>query len=1079
MKKNVIASTLSGSSKIFLLVCLASAFVADLAVFVMLLVQDVSASYWIFPLFFLLADALFIAQAAFSNFRFAYTVWQIVIWCVLTAVMLICTVVLNISGNVTVFTNVAAALIIALHAAALLAVITCYVYASRSVAGGRTAQTAVAVLATVISVALVAFYGAFLGFGGFFGQGFGLRPVSYIYNEETDGYEAVATVGTKGDTVVVPEEFNGKKVTAVSAKIFTEAGVQNVYLECSADAKIDLNVNGISAINEGLKIYTSKEDIDLFKNQFYEYKRDGYLAGLALANAMVPYGLDDGEVYVTFAYDTLSFTQAEQKPLPTWFGKKGQSIDNSYFKDIPYAMHSDRLDDGDLYWCYNNTEEKVILSDFTADGNIIGAVTESATATVGFEKVYRVFPGESNDLLHSADVEFDFSVIDGLKADYKLTTAKNADKVIAPYKRDGFSLEWNYTAGNQSVEFTSLSEALQSATLNSLYINPVWSVNAPVLNLSSDCADNTVVYGGDITLTAEAAAPAAGFKLDYEWRSSFSDRLDCDTAVYKREMIRRTEAGYYTVSVTASTAASSLTAEVYRVIEVAVARRPVTVEWDIPQNVVYDGNTHKVSCSIKTGDVLTFDGVRDSVGLTNSEFIKLNAGIYSLETGLDGADSDNYIISDGSHAKSFTISQKGISVNIAIMQTSKYYDGSFEQGTDYNYSVEGVIGNDNIQLFIEGRSESAGSHRLGCHLAAGSPQSNYYIEYCNNPTYEILKQPLTLEWSVAGGDGFTYDGAGHLVTVTATRTQGKYAGQTITECVSPLPAYLTDAGRQTVNTYVRDGNYEVVSGYETHTFTVNKRTVSEVKRSWAEQVLTYNGNEQAPYFVIEGVGRDEGETIYVDGAGGVHAGTHTFAPTGINGGYANNYQLASNVTGDFGFTINPARVFIEWTNSFVYDGKAHAAVAEAYGLGLDGLLNISVTVSGDKLTDGKAINVGTYTAAARLLDGGSGKYLATDYELINPEISMSVTRATITVTADSKTVFANQPFTLTYTVTGLVNGETAASVGLKVSSIFVSGHQGVSSLSAGVYTIIVSGTQVLDNYYVNYATGILTVIGGK
>ena len=46
MRKNAITSALSGKSKIFLLVCLAAAFAADLAVFVTLLVLGAVAEYW-------------------------------------------------------------------------------------------------------------------------------------------------------------------------------------------------------------------------------------------------------------------------------------------------------------------------------------------------------------------------------------------------------------------------------------------------------------------------------------------------------------------------------------------------------------------------------------------------------------------------------------------------------------------------------------------------------------------------------------------------------------------------------------------------------------------------------------------------------------------------------------------------------------------------------------------------------------------------------------------------------------------------------------------------------------------------
>ena len=441
MRKNAITSALSGKSKIFLLVCLTAAFAADLAVFVTLLVLGAGAEYWAFPLVFLLADALFIVQAAFSNFRFSYTVWQIVIYCLLTAAMLISTVVCNICVGETAFTDTASALLIATHAVALFAVIFGYVYAARSIAGGKTAQTFAVIVITALCVSITGLYGAFLGFGGYFGQGGGIRPVKYAMDADGN-YIAVGTVGAKGDTVVIPEEFNGKKVSAVYSSVFVSEGVKDIYLECSADVTF-LPDNLVMPDGE-LKIFTEKDAIDRFKAKFYNLYSLGDPTALELANKTVPYGLDNDEVYVTFAYSSDSFENANGKPLPTWYGKKGDLLDMSYFDEIPYAKYSDKLCDEDLAWCWNSVKDKVILSDFSINGgDNNGKVNESLVEYVEFERIYAVYPGESNDLLHSTDVEFVYTQTDETKP-YKLTTAKNADKITQPFKRDGFSVKWSY-----------------------------------------------------------------------------------------------------------------------------------------------------------------------------------------------------------------------------------------------------------------------------------------------------------------------------------------------------------------------------------------------------------------------------------------------------------------------------------------------------------------------------------------------------------------------------------------------------------------------------------------------------------
>ncbi len=969
MRKNAITSALSGKSKIFLLVCLAAAFAADLAVFVTLLVLGAGAEYWAFPLVFLLADALFIVQAAFSNFRFSYTVWQIVIYCLLTAAMLISTVVCNICVGETAFTNTASALLIATHAVALFAVIFGYVYAARSIAGGKTAQTFAVIVITALCVSITGLYGAFLGFGGYFGQGGGIRPVKYAMDADGN-YIAVGTVGAKGDTVVIPEEFNGKKVSAVYSSVFVSEGVKDIYLECSADVTF-LPDNLVMPDGE-LKIFAEKDAIDRFKAKFYNLYSLGDPTALELANKTVPYGLDNDEVYVTFAYSSDSFENANGKPLPTWYGKKGDLLDMSYFDEIPYAKYSDKLCDEDLAWCWNSVKDKVILSDFSINGgDNNGKVNESLVEYVEFERIYAVYPGESNDLLHSTDVEFVYTQTDETKP-YKLTTAKNADKITQPFKRDGFSVKWSYAVSATAVyrtEFDSLSSALEYKTDRVFWIFPKWKMNAPQLNLSSDLADNTVVYGDGVTLTAEAAPPADGFKLEYLWKFNSEEIEGLSGSVYGIDMARRTHAGEYLVNVKATTEGSSLYANTVQTLNLKVDRRPVTVEWELPSEdeLVYDKNIKTARCKIRDGNVLEFGGVKDDLGLSMTEFTFVHAGNMSMTTGLTGTHRDNYIISDGSNARTIVIKQAPLTVTVDV--EDKYYDGETNTCT---YEIEGSIGDDEIDIYMQGLTSSAGTHRVTCRLGINRPSTNYYIAECNEPEYTIYKQPLVIEWIIAGDDGFVYDGERHDIALTAKGTQGKFAGAVCNGYVAPDEYSLINAGTHTVGTYVLNSNYEVLSG-ATHTFNIKKRVVNEVRLINKDKQMVYSGYEHTPDCVITGVGKDAGKTIYVTGRGEVNAGTYTFKPDGIEADYAGNYELGAVDYSGLVYTIKPATAYVIWNGlEITYDGKAHTPAASA------GDLKIEVK------REGAGIDAGTYKVTAQIADEQQAK----NYVLANSQADM-------------------------------------------------------------------------------------------
>jgi hypothetical protein len=85
---------------------------------------------------------------------------------------------------------------------------------------------------------------------------------------------------------------------------------------------------------------------------------------------------------------------------------------------------------------------------------------------------------------------------------------------------------------------------------------------------------------------------------------------------------------------------------------------------------------------------------------------------------------------------------------------------------------------------------------------------------------------------------------------------------------------------------------------------------------------------------------------------------------------------------------------------------------------------------------------------------------------------MSVTRAPLTITADNQSrVFGIDNPALTFTPTGLVNGDLFASIGLTPSL----GTTATKSSAVGSYPISASGAATTANYAVAYTSGTLQV----
>ncbi len=87
--------------------------------------------------------------------------------------------------------------------------------------------------------------------------------------------------------------------------------------------------------------------------------------------------------------------------------------------------------------------------------------------------------------------------------------------------------------------------------------------------------------------------------------------------------------------------------------------------------------------------------------------------------------------------------------------------------------------------------------------------------------------------------------------------------------------------------------------------------------------------------------------------------------------------------------------------------------------------------------------------------------------MLEKTIAVDVSRKTVTITADNKTICVDGTYTLTYTVNGLLEGDTLITNPTPNTNATVA--------TAGEYAITVNGATVSDNYAITYENGTLTV----
>src|SRR5678815_2347778 len=147
-----------------------------------------------------------------------------------------------------------------------------------------------------------------------------------------------------------------------------------------------------------------------------------------------------------------------------------------------------------------------------------------------------------------------------------------------------------------------------------------------------------------------------------------------------------------------------------------------------------------------------------------------------------------------------------------------------------------------------------------------------------------------------------------------------------------------------------------------------------------------------------------------------------------------------------------------------YDGVAHPATGTVTGAGGASLGPLTFTYSGSSQPP---VNAGTYDVVASF--AGDANYAAA-----SASTTISVTRAPLTVRAlDAVKRFGAPLPMLTATMTGFVNGDSAASLGGALALTTTATQQS----AVGAYPIVPSGV-TSENYTIAFITSTLTVTRG-
>lgn len=464
---------------------------------------------------------------------------------------------------------------------------------------------------------------------------------------------------------------------------------------------------------------------------------------------------------------------------------------------------------------------------------------------------------------------------------------------------------------------------------------------------------------------------------------------------------------------------------------------------------VYDGKPH----AGYVGELTNYDGPLDVEYRKGTEVLSgapVNAGEYTVKLSIPESDEDNV----GGKTMTFRIERRPVAVTAD--NKSIYVNEPVPQ---FSYTVTGLISPDKLITtpVFSCNVNTAQQGEYDIEISGSSAGSNYIVSEHSGVLTVTDKTPVSFE--VFEPNNTVYNGKENV------GFKGKlsgYPGLTTLEYVymqgdTVLSGAPVHAGSYTVTISVPTSNTAYV-GSRTIAFNIERAPVTIA----AEDKYVYIGEDmpQLTYKVTGLVGTEKlikNPDISCEAYDTLTVGTYKIT---VSGGIASDDYTVTHR--DAVLTVHEKTEVdfskIKGVNS-VYDGEAKEGYTGAPA-NYKGTLEITYR-KGDAVLSAPPVNAGDYSVTLAVPETEPA-YTG------SRTVNFSITKATVTVAADNKTVFIGQPLPeFTYIVTGLFGEDrlTAAPTMDCTANTDIPGN----------YEITISGAQASSNYFIKHINGILTV----
>ena len=422
-----------------------------------------------------------------------------------------------------------------------------------------------------------------------------------------------------------------------------------------------------------------------------------------------------------------------------------------------------------------------------------------------------------------------------------------------------------------------------------------------------------------------------------------------------------------------------------------------------------------------------------------------------------------------------TITITGVASTIMVTGATSYVYNGKAQGPA-TATVTGSTGAvtysySGVSPTVYGPSTTAptnvGTYQVVASVAA---DANYLGATSSAYAFTISKAVLTI---TANNQNVSYGTAVSTVTGSESYIPSGFVNGETASVISGTVTYTTTYTATTpigstatitpVVTALKAANYSFVPATGIITVTGLASTITVT----GSTTYTYNGYAQGPS--TSKVTGSKGAVTYSYSG----TGTTVYGPSSIKPTNAGTYQVIASVAASgnysgavsapYAFVINQASaIIVIKAYDVTYDGKAHTATGTAIGVRGE-------TLSGLNLSGTTHTTAGTYTDTWAFVDPSG------NYKSVTGTISDEIDPVLLTITADNQTHQYSDPNpTLTYTITGFVNGETSLTSDVKGAPVIATAVTSTSAPQA--YSITVQkGTLTSTNYTFKFVNGTFTV----